>query len=236
MTIVPAILTSSMSLKLLPYLFTLSNRRVNEKTSTKDFSILYLEVNKIKGDMSGIQERLERKVDQQMMIPSATEDELNSLQRSKADRVELEELKMEFNRLDKVMAQLGQEYSEGDSYDEYDDEDSQVEDVISLGEPSVEEDADGDVFDEEDPSKKLADKAKQLTSKNLTQSTGFEQFKKVGENEEKPGQIKEDLDNIKQEGLVIRKNTDLSADMLGESAVDKALLVKGTNSSTKQID
>jgi hypothetical protein len=236
MTIVSAILTSSMSLKLLPYLFTLSNRRVNEKTSTKDFSILYLEVNKIKGDMSGIQERLERKVDQQMMIPSATEDELNSLQRSKADRVELEELKMEFNRLDKVMAQLGQEYSEGDSYDEYDDEDSQVEDVISLGEPSVEEDADGDVFDEEDPSKKLADKAKQLTSKNLTQSTGFEQFKKVGENEEKPGQIKEDLDNIKQEGLVIRKNTDLSADMLGESAVDKALLVKGTNSSTKQID
>jgi hypothetical protein len=236
MTIVPAILTSSMSLKLLPYLFTLSNRRVNEKTSTKDFSILYLEVNKIKGDMSGIQERLERKVDQQMMIPSATEDELNSLQRSKADRVELEELKMEFNRLDKVMAQLGQEYSEGDSYDEYDDEDSQVEDVISLGEPSVEEDADGDVFDEEDPSKKLADKAKQLTSKNLTQSTGFEQFKKVGENEEKPGQIKEDLDNIKQEGLVIRKNTDLSADMLGESTVDKALLVKGTNSSTKQID
>jgi hypothetical protein len=197
---------------------------------------LYLEVNKIKGDLSGIQERLERKVDQQMMIPSATEDELNALQRSKADRVELEELKMEFNRLDKVMAQLDQEYSEGDSYDEYDDEDSQVEDVISLGEGSAEDDADGDVFDEEDPSKKLADKAKQLTSKNLTQSTGFEHFKKVGENEEKPGQIKEDLDTIKHEGLVHRKNTDLSTDMLGESAVDKALPVMGTNSSTKQID
>lgn len=155
---------------------------MNEKAASKDFGTLYLDVNKIKADLTRIQESLERKADEQSLIPSATEDEINALQRTKADKTDFENLEMEVKRLNKVIAELEEDLSQGDSYDEYDDSDSQVEDVISLGEPSGEDELDDeDFFDEEDPSKKLADKAKELTNKNLYQGTGFDQMKKIGE-------------------------------------------------------
>jgi hypothetical protein len=211
---------------------------MNEKAASKEFGTLYLDVNRIKADLTRIQESLERKADEQSLIPSATEDEINALQRTKADKTELENLEMEVKRLNKVVADFEEDLSQGDSYDENDDSDSQVEDVISLDEPSVENDDevdDEDFYDEEDPSKKLADKAKELANKNLYQGTGFERMKKIGEAEDKPDKIKEEMNKAKQEGTSYRKNTDLTADMK-EELKESANPEKFTNPSSKQID
>lgn len=213
-------LTIQMRLKVDENVF---NRRLADKAAANDFGALYLDVNKMKVDIFKIQESLEKKADEKFQGPTPTEVEVLRLQESKADRVELDHLRAEVHRLEKLLNQLEEEYSE-DSYDEYDDEDSQVEDVISLAEglsagkeEEQEDDEEEEFFDgDEDPAKKLADKAKELASKSLLQGIGFEPTRKVGEMQEKPDKIKEEMDKEKEEEVkktAHRKNTDLNQDM-----------------------
>ena len=145
-----------------------------------------------------MQEVLEGKADDSNKA-TATEEELMMLQKSKADRAELDKLITDFKRIESIVDQLDGDYS-GDSYDEYDDEDSQVEDVISLGDngsQDKDEDDDEEFFegDEDDPAKKLADKAKELTSKNVIAGTGFEPTKKLGDFEAKAEELKAKLED-----------------------------------------
>lgn len=134
---------------------------------------------------------------------------------SKAERAELENLRGELQRLEGIVSQLEGDYSDEDSYDEYDDEDSQVEDVISLDErasQSAPEEEEEEFFEgDDDPSKKLADKAKELANKTLLQgATGLEPIKKVGEYEEKVDKLKEEMQKDAEEAkkTANRKNTD----------------------------
>lgn len=118
-----------------------------------------------------------------------TEEEVEKLYEIKVDKAEFESLKADFMRLEGIVDQLDGDYSGDDSYDEYDDEDSQVEDVISLGEGGSggkEEGDDEEFFEGDDEeTKKLADKAKELTLKTLKQGSALDSVKKIGEDKPK---------------------------------------------------
>ena len=118
-----------------------------------------------------------------------TEEEVQKLYDIKADKSEFDNLKADFLRLEGIVDQLDGDYSGDDSYDEYDDEDSQVEDVISLGEGGSggkEEGDDEEFFEGDDEeTKKLADKAKELTLKTLKQGSVLDSVKKISEEKAK---------------------------------------------------
>ena len=127
---------------------------------------------------------LDIKTEKMITGPTPTEEEVQKLYSLKADKAEFESLKAEFLRLEGIVDQLEGDYSNEDSYDEYDDEDSQVEDVISLGEGGSggKEDDDEEFFEGDDEeTKKLADKAKELTQKTLKQGGALDPTKKVSE-------------------------------------------------------
>lgn len=220
------------------------SRKLNDKAGANDVGSIYLDVNRIKIDINRIQESLEKKADDSIKIPAATEEELQNLQVKKADKSEIDSLRQEIERLENIVRNIEDEFSEGDSYDEYDDEDSQVEDVISLAEglsneKEDEEDDDEEFFDaEDDPAKKLADKAKELTNRNLIGGTGFEPIKKIGELEEKGDKLKQEMDKeIKEEAKKVaqRKNTDLNQDMQ-ETLKKMDAEEKKSNPSTNAVD
>ena len=143
--------------------------------------------------------------------PTPTEEEVKNLYSVKADKAELESLKADLLRIEGIVDHLDGEYSNEDSYDEYDDEDSQVEDVISLGEGGSggKEDEDEEFFEGDDEeTKKLADKAKELTQKSLPEigelfggrdhTTVLHAVRKIADERAHDGQLNHEIHVIEQ--------------------------------------
>lgn len=212
------------------------NRRMLDKAAANDVGKLFLDVIEIKNDIYNLKEVLNSKADEVDKIQPATEEELIKLQQNKAEKMDLENLKNDLLRLEGIVDQLDEGYSEGESYDEYDDEDSQVEDVISLGEAGSQGKDDDDAEDDEeffgddDPAKKLADKAKQLTSMGKMGGTGFDAIKKLGDIESKADELKAKHEEEQKNELKPLSKDD--TDKLQAEEKDK----NGTSQRKKTID
>jgi hypothetical protein len=79
---------------------------------------------------------LERKADEEIKIPAPTLEELQKLDKNKANRIELDNLKQEVDRLEQLVARFDEEFTEGEGLDDsyFEGEESEDEDVLSLGE------------------------------------------------------------------------------------------------------
>jgi len=212
--------------------------KLKMKACANDVGKLYLDVSEIKRDVEDIEalsKVLEHRTNLMITGPTPTEEEVQKLYLIKADKAELENLNSEFKRLEGIVNQLDGDYSGDDSYDEYDDEDSQVEDVISLGDggSAEKEDDEEEFFEGDDDQVKLADKAKEIVEKLKQGSTGLEPMKKLGENEK----AKSEIDDVKsperkksEDHELLKKN--LNKDILESeqhAAIDKKSIPSNTN-------
>jgi len=101
---------------------------------------------------------LEGKADDEEKIPGPTLKELEKLDASKAERYELDQLKEEVTRLENMLSRYNGDYNEGDYVDSFlEGEESEIEDVLSLGEVEELERARKEDLKDNEVSSKLKD-------------------------------------------------------------------------------
>lgn len=180
---------------------------MTEKANSDEFGTLYLSVNKIRKDIYNLQQKLNSKIDNKLEPPTATKDELIRLEHSKADKMDVENLRLELQRIEGILGEFDEEFSE--SSDEY-DEGSEGDDVISLGEAKLsndkEEDEEGEDYFNANSGDLgvITEKAKKLAGKNLVQTDNFDSIKFGQEKEEK---LKEEIaEKQTEEGKIVTES------------------------------
>jgi hypothetical protein len=147
---------------------------------------------------------LERKADEEIKIPAPTLEELQKLDKNKANRIELDNLKQEVDRLEQLVARFDEEFTEGEGLDDsyFEGEESEDEDVLSLGE------VDG------------LDKMKRDDHKEGVEEDKVEEKEKQKENQEKENKEDENKDDGKKED---EKKEETQLEIIKEVETEKKL-------------
>lgn len=108
--------------------------KIREKASMTDLATLQLELAQQKEQIKVMNQVLEQKADEEKKIPTATLDEFDRLDREKANRDELEKLRMEISRLESIVNRMEDDFTEGEGFSEELENEESEEEVLSLGE------------------------------------------------------------------------------------------------------
>ncbi|CAI2387265.1 unnamed protein product [Moneuplotes crassus] len=106
--------------------------KFREKASMAELGTIQLEVASQKTKIGLLNQAVERKADEEAKIPAPTLEELERLEKIKANKDEVEDLRLQIERLEGLIHKMEEEeYSQEDYSESYEGEESE-EDVISL--------------------------------------------------------------------------------------------------------
>ena len=107
------------------------NDKIRKKACNSELAEMQNEMDTLRTQIRTFGQVLERKADEEAKIPTPTLEELERLDRQKANKEEIEDLKQQISRLEQLIHRYDEESSDNDFSETYEDEESE-EDVLSL--------------------------------------------------------------------------------------------------------